>query len=202
MKPKDKKNYLNRYNSMLSQFGYSPKSLGWSGGEEMQFLRFKILSEIGFETNDSVLDIGCGFADLYGYLQKRRLNCNYLGLEINDNLLEVALKQYPSVQVKLKDILIEPVKKKYDWVVSSGIFNAKLESESNVNYITEMLGKMIAIANKGVAVDFLSSYVDYQGELSFHLDPGKAIEIAKSLTDKIIVRMDYLKFEYTIYMYV
>ena len=57
--------YFNNY----QQFGYSVKSLGW-GSTESQEKRFKALSEVGIDNGDRVLDVGCGFGDLYFYLKK------------------------------------------------------------------------------------------------------------------------------------
>lgn len=65
MNNKDIDIYLKRYNDRLDKFGYAPESLGWGGGKERQYLRFKILSEIGLQVGDSILDVGCGFADMY-----------------------------------------------------------------------------------------------------------------------------------------
>ena len=69
MNSKDVNLYIERYNQRLDKFGYSPESLGWGGGKERQFVRFKALTEIGVEKHDSLLDVGCGFADLYEYLK-------------------------------------------------------------------------------------------------------------------------------------
>ncbi|MBL7996077.1 class I SAM-dependent methyltransferase [bacterium] len=199
MNDKDISKYIERYNGRLDMFGYDPRTLGWGGGKERQYLRFKILSEIGIGLNDSVLDIGCGFADFYGYLQENGWTGQYLGVDINPNLLETARNQYPGVRLEVLDILNDPVGNNYDWVVESGIFNAKLEYEGNLDYIEKMIKKMYEIAIKGVACDFMSSYTDYQHAEAFHADPADIIRISKNLGAKIIVRMDYLPYEYAVY---
>ena len=38
----------------------------------------------------AVLDIGCGFADLYGYIRQHQLDLTYKGIDINPNFLLVA----------------------------------------------------------------------------------------------------------------
>ena len=56
------------YEARLDEFGYDVRSVGW-GNKGSQDLRFKILSDIGDLTNNSVCDLGCGFGDLYLYLK-------------------------------------------------------------------------------------------------------------------------------------
>ena len=196
----DKQTYLQRYGERLNEFGDDPKTLGWGGGIERQNLRFKILSEIGVSGKDSVLDIGCGFADLFGYLSTVGWKGVYLGVDINGDLLEVASKKYEKATLKQIDILESNLAEQYDWVLSSGVFNAKLDFEDNLIYIEKMLRRMFQSAKKGVACDFMSTYVDFQHPIAFHLNPADAIDMGKKLTDKLVLRMDYLPYEYCIYL--
>jgi SAM-dependent methyltransferase len=201
MKPQDKQAYIRRYTERLRRYGHDPRSLGWGGGWQRQALRFKILSEIGIQADDSILDIGCGFCDLFGYLRGTGWQGVYLGIEIVSELLEVGRIKYPDVQTRVADILEEHLGQKFDWVVGSGLFNAKLVMEDNLSHITKMIGRMYEYAEKGVACDFMSTFVDYQHPDAFHMKPESAIEIAKSLTSKVIVRMDYLPYEFMLYMF-
>ena len=40
----------------------TPESLGWSNYSAQQE-RFRVIKEIGIESEDSVLDVGCGYGD-------------------------------------------------------------------------------------------------------------------------------------------
>lgn len=201
MNNKDKDLYIQRYNKRLNEFGYNASSLGWGGGKERQFLRFKVLTEIGVEKNDSVLDVGCGFADLFEYLLLNEWQGLYTGIDINPKLLEVAELTHKNVNVKLIDILKTNEELNADWVICSGIFNAKLQYEDNLNHIKKMIKKMFSIANKGVAVDFLSTFVDFQHTDGYHTSPFDIITfIKKELNARFVLRYDYLPFEYLIYL--
>jgi len=193
--------YNNRYQERLRQYGYDPKSLGWGGGKEKQIVRFENLLQIGCERGDSILDVGCGFADLYGYLNEINFSANYLGIDINEALLGVAKKVYPTVNLQCVDILQSEIPTSFDWVISSGVFNAKLKYEDNLHYIKQMLKKMYEISTKGVAVDFMSTYVDFQHPDAYHTSPQDLIDFAKyELKTKLVLRMDYLPYEYCIYL--
>ena len=201
MNNKDVDIYLKRYNERLDKFGYAPESLGWGGGKARQYLRFKTLLEIGIKNEDSILDVGCGFADMFEFLNTTGWNGQYTGIDINSTLLEVAKNVHQQVDVRTINILNTDLDLKYDWVVSSGIFNAKLSFEDNLVYTRKMLRKMYDICNQGVAVDFMSTYVDYQHPDAYHMSPIDLIDFAKNeLKTKLILRMDYLPYEYCIYL--
>ena len=90
--------------------------------------------------NHSILDVGCGFGDLFGYLKKNKTDFDYLGCDINEKIINVAKDQYPDVTFVVHDFLDLKLEKKYDWVIASGIFNFKLND--NEIYIQKMLTKM------------------------------------------------------------
>jgi len=197
----DKQCYRDRYNNRLMVYGYDSRSLGWGGGKERQNLRFKILTEIGIDPQSSILDVGCGFCDLYGYLKSSGWKGQYLGVDINSSLLDFGRKIYPDVIAKEIDILATDIPQKFDWVFSSGIFNAKLYKTDNIGHISAMLEKMYSLCLKGVASDFMSTFVDFQHPDAFHADPCDIIKIVKTFCRPLSIRMDYLPYEYMVYIY-
>jgi SAM-dependent methyltransferase len=207
----DKQKYIDRYNDRLKSFGYDPRSLGWGeGGRERQNLRFKELIAIqNFLSNSvaSILDVGCGFADFFEYLSSNHLPIEYAGIDINPKLLEVAREIHGrNLMVAQCDILDEKQLeancsiRASDIVVASGIFNFKLDGQDQLSYIEAMLRKMYDMSNYGVAVDFMTTYVDWHAEGAFHMDPAILFKMAKSISSKVIMRHDYLPYEYCIYL--
>jgi hypothetical protein len=74
--------------------------------------------------------------------------------------------------------------------------------EDNYQFIEKMIETLYTHANKAVAIDFMTSYVDYYGsEQVFHYSPEKIFSIAKKFTKRVTLRHDYELFEFTIYMY-
>ena len=113
-----------------------------------------------------------------------------------------------TVQITIKDLQDRDLiivrkrgypKRKFDYVLSSGALSFKMDNHEE--YIGKMLGKMMEISLKGVAVNFLSSYVDYQLEKNFHFSPEKAFSLAKNLTKYVSIRHDYPLYEFTLYLY-
>lgn len=64
----DQANIFRFHDGLIKEFGVaSNAALGWNK-QAGQDARFKILSGIGMLNSHSVLDAGCGHADLYAYL--------------------------------------------------------------------------------------------------------------------------------------
>lgn len=194
----EKQKVIERYNERLQKYGYDPRTLGWF--KCRQPIRFQVLSEIGDLHNCFILDVGCGFGDLYRFL----VNCGYsnieyTGVDINPNLIEIAKKMYPGVRFEVKDFQEEDVEGSYDWVFSSGIFNFKLPD--NRSFIQTMLKKMTGICEKGVAADFMSSYVDFKNEDAYYTCPEDIFRFCKTLSKRVALRHDYMPFEFCVYIY-
>lgn len=197
MKQNDKIVAISRYNERLKRYGYDPRTLGWFKGR--QPVRFRVLSEIGDLDNCSILDVGCGFGDLYRFLIKRGFNIAYTGIEINSNLIEIARKKYPDACFEIKDILIDEINHKFDWVFSSGIFNFTLSD--NKPFIQNMLKKMLELCNNGVAADFMSGYVDFKNMDVYYASPEHIFSFCKTLSKRVVLRHDYMPFEFCVYIY-
>lgn len=200
----DKKVYLNRYYNRLNEFAYNPKTLGWSDDKNKQLLRFQIAidSEQFCKTPiQSVLDIGCGFGDMGGILLKERYpHIKYTGIDINEQLVEEGNRQFPFLDLRVGNVLKMDLEK-YDLVCASGLFNYALKYEDQIAYMDTMLNKFYSLCNKAVAVDFLSTYVDFMHPDSYHTKIEDVFHIAKKLSKRVVIRNDYLDFEYCTYIF-
>ena len=135
-----------------------------------------------------------------GFMQANYPHIKYTGIDINSNLIEEGKKKYPKLDLRHQDILEEYFDEKFDIVCESGIFNFKLKNENQLEYIEKMLTKMYSLATYGVCADFMSTFVDFQHEGSYHTDEYQSINIAKKLSKRVILRNDYLDYEYALYV--
>ena len=200
----DKKTVINRYTERFHEFGYSPKTLGWDKGK--QPLRFSILSKIipSVSTSFSIMDIGCGFGDLYAFLSNSHAAMfQYYGIDIVPTLIQEGESRYPQNNVKFfcGDFLDVPFDLHIDYCIGSGLFNFKLTEDDNYEYIENIIKKAFEISEIGIAFDFLSDQVDYKYELTFHSNPSKILTIAYKYTRNVVLRNDYMPFEFALYMY-
>jgi len=201
MKDVDKKNYVERYEGRLKEFGYDPQTLGW-GKVARQDIRFAVLAQEALKNEtSSVLDIGCGFADLYDFLLINGWKGKYTGVDIVPGLVNAAKKRHPSIQLLIADINDQECGiETHDYVISSGMLNATLPSGENEAHIQKMLHSMFALAKTAVSVDFLSALVDFKKEGAWHTDPAKALNYGFALTKNVSVRHDYLRFEFALFL--
>ena len=186
----------------MRKYGHSPKTLGW-GDHGRQELRFRILAEGALrQPLCSVLDVGCGFADLYSYLTEHGWHGRYTGVDIVPDLLEVARRQHSHLKLIEADIVDKTTSlDSHDFVIASGAFNARLGAGDNRAHIRESLTRMRELADSAVCVDFLSSYVDYQKTAAWHTDPAWALDVGKQLSRRVALRHDYMPFEFALFIY-
>jgi len=158
---------LKHYAKLYKKFGSSPASIGWTRGK--QDIRFNAITEIGRLNNSSILDVGCGFGDLLSFLDKRKLQVKYTGVDINQKFIEIAKKKYQKSIFEVRDIEEKPFTKKFDWVFAIGTTN----HGGSYRYIQQLLSQMFRISKKGIVMDFLSTYVDFTKSGNFHASPEK-----------------------------
>lgn len=189
------KHYVERF----KEHGYSYKTLGW-GSVETQILRFKILADIADLAGQSICDIGCGFGDMYPYLIKRFGKLDYTGIDICPTLIEEAKRQFPDAKFEVRNILDNPPEKKYDYVLASGVLTYKTGPE-HLDYVKKMLSSMFNMATKGLAVNFLTKYVDYELEKDFHFAPEEAFSFAMKMSRWVTLRHNYPLYEFSLFIY-
>ncbi len=186
------------YNKRFDELGRDIRSIGW-GTRESQDLRFKVLSDIADLRGTWVCDLGCGFGELYPFLQNKFADVRYTGVDISEKLVAEGRKMFPDAEFLCRDVLSEPLDPVYDYVLASGALTFKLPRHEE--YVGRMLETMFSICRKGVAVNFLSTYVDHQLEKNFHFSPQDALSMGKKLTPFVTVRHDYPLYECTLYLY-
>jgi len=197
---KDKEKIIQRYNEKLKH--NHRKDLLSTGSKIRRDIRFKVLTELGDFQGKKILDLGCGIGDFYQYLQEHKIECEYVGYDINPNIIKLAKERFPKVNFEVKDILEEDFPH-FDYIVSTSSFNNKLESISNYEFIQKILEVSYNhIRNGGgIAVDFLVSYVDYKHDYAFYYEPEKIFSIAKNITRRVLIRNDYPLYEFAVYLY-
>ena len=118
-----KQKQVEYYEGLLDKHGETYLALDWNSPES-QKLRYQVLKELFIygrkASNISVLDVGCGFGDLYGFFKAEKIiqrhKIKYFGCDISARLLEVAGKKYPDAKFSLIDILEDRAVPKFDYV--------------------------------------------------------------------------------------
>ncbi len=194
------------YKELFKKHGVDAKSVQWSD-KESQFKRFEALLQVENEIS-SIIDLGCGFGDLYEYLQLNNFNGKYLGLDNVDEFIDAAKERFSDGTAEFKkfDINTSKIPKGYDYIILSGVFNNKFDG--NRDFMINTINEMFKKCEKGIAFNAMSTYVDYQADDLYYTNPLEIFDYCKlNLTRKVVLKHDYIvkkgsiPFEYTIFLY-
>ena len=203
MEPADRAAYVARYEGRLAEHGHSPRTLGW-GGLGREAVRFEVMREaVEAAGAESVLDVGCGFADLHDHLRAHGYAGAYHGIDIVPGLLAQARSRDPALDLAEADVVdYQPGEEKlFDAVVASGVFNARLAGEPNTEHISRSVRRMFDLSRRVVCVDFMTTAVDFQHPDGWHTDPAWAVGLAQTLSRRFRLRNDYMPFEFALIIY-
>ena len=202
MNRSDEKRISEIYNTRLQE-GLSDYKVGGWGSKESQYLRFKILTEINELTGASILDVGCGLGELYYFFKKNEIKIeSYKGIDISEDCIIEARKRLSTINQASFDYRnIDKIdgEELYDYIFLSGSLNLKMED--NLSFAKKVIKRMYSLCRKGVACNFLSSYVDFSLEKDYHYSPEEVFSFSKGLSNRVVLRHDYPLYEFTIYIY-
>ncbi|OHE57879.1 MAG: hypothetical protein A2Z47_06235 [Thermodesulfovibrio sp. RBG_19FT_COMBO_42_12] len=175
MDPLGKKELLYFYNRHLKDFGDAPQAVRWT--REGQLCRYETLLEIaGNLSGKRILDFGCGKGDLYGFIKEKGITINYCGIDINENLLELAKSKYPEAEFILIDIEEKEFEQDFDVIFVCGVFNLRVggieESMKNV------LKKLFRLCKEALHVNLLTYYVAQRSVELFYVKPEDILHFA------------------------
>jgi len=197
MKQDQRKRIVDRHRDSLTRHGYSSHALYWSS-TEIQEIRFKVLADIGIEAGDSVLDIGCGFADFKKWFEKRFGRLDYTGIDLSPDLLRQAQMRHLDARLFEGDLFdMDFGDQSFDWVILSGALNENLHDEGAYAY--RMIARMFEFCRKGVAFNLLDARYLKAHDLQSHL-PETVLNYCRSICSDCELTDDYLKNDFTIYM--
>ena len=203
-----------RHKVSVERYGYQPQALYWSN-RDIQEIRFQKLIEI-LPTSKalkhqawSVLDVGCGFADLVNFLERQAYFPDYIGLDLSPEMVLGAGAMHPNITLfegELAECAFE--QNQFDYVMLSGALNEVVETEVEGtvefmgSYAKSVIKEMYRICKKGVAFNLLDSrneWVKSRFDLQSFL-PNEIAQFCEGFADEVIVVDGYLENDFTLYL--
>ena len=182
----------------IKEYGVgSPGALGWL--PDGQLIRFEVLSQIGDLAYCSVLDVGCGYADLYPFLKQRFAGVQYHGIEQMPELLALARARYghaPDVTLTTGDFLRAPLPPS-DYVLASGSLNYR---QRPPRFIYEAIEKLFAGCRLGLGFNLLCREPVGGGSLASY-SPADIVAFCETLAPKVVLLEGYWEGDFTVFMY-
>ena len=127
---------------------------------------------------DSVLDYGCGRGDFKAvYESEKGIELDYIGLELNQAMIDAAAELYPDYQIQKTDWFKIPSLLSADWCVNIHSLNLRYDADLTKNdteYKLATIKHMYEHANKGVIVMLASDIVQKDDGL-LATNPGEML---------------------------
>lgn len=194
------------YADLYKRHGTSHRSLSFTSALTQQ-LRFAALLGVLPEdrgTPFSLLDVGCGFGDLYGFLGEAGYSkVDYTGLDIMPEFVSHAAARYPDCRFLTGDFLsVDMPPAGYDCVLSSGALNMVSEHyPDHYEFVYAMIERMFALAHRGVAFNLLSLAGKagfWEDPRFFYCDPERILAHCRSRLPDVELDHDYLSYDFAI----
>ncbi|SFR58601.1 class I SAM-dependent methyltransferase [Anaeromicropila populeti] len=194
---------VKRYSQRYEKLGVVPQALGW-GCKEDQLERFQVITKYNDLSNQTILDIGCGFGDFYVYLKEKQIPCTYIGIDIIPQFISHCKEQFPEAEFYDKNILLdfEDIPEA-DYVISLGTLNYKLTEIDNIVYTDIFMEKAFQKARQKLILDFLSTRLtkDYPREdFVYYHEPKEILDMAFSFTENVELIHNYGSNQHKQYM--
>lgn len=196
----DKETIVARYRDRILKSGHTPASLGEPKGRQGFYFEF-LLKFDGLGISDSIVDIGCGYGDLYAFLRSKGWRGEYLGIDIVPDLIEEARRRYPDAKFRVQDIQDDPLSETFDWCISCHALTSDTQGSAFLDHLKDMLLRMWSASRRGVIFNMLSPLADYTNPIHARPPLEFVLGIVTSLTRRFSLRHDYMPFEYAVYAY-
>lgn len=192
------------YQNNLSAHGAGPQGVGWKN-EEAQHVRFEQLLKVIYSKGPfTINDIGCGVGDLSAYISAKKIEYQYVGYDVLDEMITQAKLKYPeNGSRRFEQVNDLAQMKEADYCVASGIFNLKFEvsEESWKEYIIETIRILHGKSKLGFSFNALTSYSDkdfMKPELHYS-NPTWLFDYCKTHFAKNVALLhDYSQYDFTI----
>ena len=193
----------NYFEERLTAHGATPRGVDWNS-EAAQELRFSQLNKVIPPAQPfSLLDYGCGYGALAGYLLRLGYPMEkYIGFDILDSMVVKAREEYGSSPQCLFTSKIQELGT-VDYSIASGIFNLKLETsfEAWTDYVVSELHKLNEFSQKGFSFNMLTKYSDpeYMRPHLYYADPCFLFDYCKRhFSRNVALLHDYEVYDFTI----
>ena len=172
-------------------------ALGWLTRRDQQ-IRFEVLTGIAELKGKTVLDAGCGYADLLDFLLPDNTPAHYYGVEQIPELIDEAknrCRHFKNVSFIERNFSTAnlPVT---DYVFASGSLNYR---STDPGYVLKAITKLFECCRLGLAFNLLK-HVSHPGLLVAY-QPEIILAHCRTLSTKVIFTDGYADEDFTIWMY-
>lgn len=179
------------YATAIEKHGKSPKGVHWNSAHSQE-KRFEVIFSCIDDKNFSLVDAGCGFGDLYAYLQKNEIPfTSYTGLDVSPSMVKIA-RENTGCEIIECDITRD-VLPKADYYICSGSMNILTRFATFL-----FIRNCYESCTKGFVFNLLMGKDD--SLVYNHFYPDELQELFAELGAKVLIKKDYLKHDFTVFL--
>ena len=130
------------------------------------------------QDNASILDIGCATGSLLSYLQANPKISSFHGIDISDDLLDIAKEKLPNITFSNHNILYPfevSEKKKFDIISAIGVFGIFKPSDCET-----IIKNMFEILSDNGTIYIFSHFNDYRLDVNLEYKESSVADISKN----------------------
>lgn len=185
------------YRKSLKLFGPGPKALLWWDYRSMAIRFRELVKEVPVEGR-SIMDAGCGMGDLLPYLYAKSTDFRYLGVDSNKGFIKIAKQRYEGHEFRPGDPF-NGIVGNFDVVISSGVMNGNVEGWLKKR--KAMIANLFKQADQTLAFNMAGGLKPIPDDsLIAYADAHEIFEYCKTMTNKVVLKTDYLDKDFTIVM--
>jgi len=180
---------------------YHPSPVGYNTTNEQQYIFQNLI--LGF-AGGSILDLGCGRGDLYGYISEiyGSDSFKYHGIDRNPLLTDIAKKKWNLSNIT-NGSFEQDTLPSADWVVASGVYTERRTESEDTDLIKlfDNVELMYNTANHVVSFNLLSPIGNKIVPGFFYVHPGLVLDMLIEKYQYVSIRHNYSKDIYTVTIY-
>jgi len=147
----------------------------------------------------SILDVGCGAGDFYYHLLRRNSDVMYTGTDISENMINTCRSRFPGQTFMHMDINDMAESESYDYVVSFGIHNIKIDSGWDI--LKAYTRRQFELCAKAAHMSILTDRYDKFAQHIQSWNAETVLAMALEITPYVVLRHDYLPNDFSVTLY-
>ena len=171
--------------------------LDW-GDAESQQRRFQVLVDHVPLAGKTLLDVGCGLGDLWGYLKQLSVPVQYTGVDLIERMIAAAREQHADAEFICADLFADdaPEIGPFDVAFCSGAMN--LDLGNNLEFLPRAMRRMLDLASETVVVNLLHVRTPDKYDHCAYYDPADMLTGLADLPCEARIVDDYLPNDFTV----
>lgn len=167
------------YRATYYQHGNTSQGVDWGADQINVYSRHEAMLECIHSSihKKSLLDVGCGYGALLETINRNRLNIDYTGIDLVEEMIVNAARRMPEQNWICSDFMEWRPDRKYDYVVANGILTQKLSASTLAmnKYAQALILKMFEVCRIGISFNLMSTFVNFQKDNLYYRCPAEML---------------------------